>query len=207
MAKCLKIALRLEQLPNVCISKYVEHSIRLDNIKDLLSPFFQRVQVVTVEDLEVELAMKNSTSSVIGTAKVEFYLNTAADSSNFCLYLDSKITRMVEEHIHKTMVQELLGAINKIIATSTPGIVVPEVHEAFCLFLKSKTDEELHKACREEEQFTDAAEAKKHLCQQLKQIWKMDEPERSRAIRRLYLRWHPDKNLGNVNEVFVLESR
>ena len=148
MTKCLKIALRLEQLPNVCISKYAEHSIRLDNIKDLLSPFFQWVQIVTVEDLEVELAMKNSTSSVIGTAKVEFYLNTAADSSNFCLYLDSKIIRMVEEHIHKTMVQELLGAINKIIATSTPGIVVPEVHEAFCLFLKSKTDEELHKACR-----------------------------------------------------------
>ena len=331
MAKCLKIALGLEQLPNVCIStfkKYAKHSIRLDNIKDMLSPFFQRVQVVTVQDLEVELAMKNSTSSVIGTAKVEFYLSTA-DSSNFCLYLDSKITRMVEEHIHKTMVQELLAAINKIIATSTPGIVVPEVHEAFCLFLKSKTNEELHDACqisgieiedadfvsalqpqlghpipkewhymldqnpdnifhaqeivgyeitegifvfaqvlyvvppddldvdqdsinplltrymialpdkemtvtaldiykfvrkrnnnlatahtdeqieegvREEEKFTDAAEAKKHLCQQLKQIWKMDEPERSRAIRRLYLRWHPDKNLDNVelaNEVFV----
>jgi sacsin len=331
MAKCLKIALGLEQLPNVCIStfkKYAKHSIRLDNIKDLLSPFFQRVQVVTVEDLEVELAMKNSTSSVIGTAKVEFYLSTA-DRQNFCLYLDSKVTRMVEEHIHKTMVQELLGAINKIIATSTPGIVVPEVHEAFCLFLKAKTNEELHDACRirgieiedadfvsalqpqlgqpipkewhymldqnpdnifhaqeivgyeitdgififaqvlyvvppddldvdqdsinplltrymialpdkemtvtaldiykfvrkrnnnlatahtdeqieegvrEEEKFTDAAEAKKHLCQQLKQIWKMDEPERSRAIRRLYLRWHPDKNLDNVelaNEVFV----
>ena len=69
------------------------------------------------------------------------------------------------------------------------------------------TDEQTEEGVREEEQFTGAAEAKEHLCQQLKQIWKMDEPERSRAIRRLYLRWHPDKNLGNVNEVFVLESR
>jgi sacsin len=58
---------------------------------------------------------------------------------------------------------------------------------------------------RERLQFTDAAEAKRHLCQQLKQIWQMSEPNRSRAVRRLYLQWHPDKNLDNVelaSEVF-----
>ena len=329
MAKSLKIALTLEQLPNVCISAfktYTKDCVRMENIKELLSSFFQRVNVVTVNDLEVELAIKSS-SSVIGKAKVEFYLNSN-DGNNFCLYLDSKITRMVEEHIHKTMVQELLGAINNIVGKSTPGIVVPKIHEAFCLFLKAQTDEELHESCKisgieledadfvsplnpevgrpvpkewhymldqntdnifhsqeivgyeisegnfifaqvlyalppgdvevnqdsrnplltrymiaipdekmvtaldifkfvrepentltsinaevqpeegvgEEEQFTDATEAKSYLCKLLKEIWKMDESERSRAIRRLYLKWHPDKNLDNVelaNEVFV----
>ena len=326
MAKCLKIALMLEQLPNVCISAfktYTKDCVRMENIKELLSSFFQRVNVVTVNDLEVELAMKSS-SSVIGTAKVELYFNSN-DGNKFCLYLDSKINRMVEEHIHKTMVQELLGAINNIVGKSTPGIVVPKIHEAFCLFLKAQTDKELHDACKisgielqdadfvsplhpevgrpvpkewhymldqntdnifhsqeivgyeisegniifaqvlyalppedldydqvstnplltrymiaipdektvtaldifkfvrepantltsvnaeeegvgEEEQFTDATEAKRHLCKLLKEIWKMDESERSRAIRRLYLKWHPDKNLDNVelaNEVFV----
>ena len=28
----------------------------------------------------------------------------------------------------------------------------------------------------------------------LKEPWKMDEPSRRRIIRRLMLRWHPDKN-------------
>ena len=334
MARCLKVALRLEQLPNVCMStfkKYAKHSIRLDNIKGELSSFFQRVKVTTVKDLQVKLAMKNSTS-VIGTAKVEFYFTTTG-TNNFCLFLDSKITRMVEEHIHRTMVHELLGAINKIVGKSQPGIVIPEVQDAFCLFLKSQTDEELHDACKicgieledldfmrqlvpqvgrpipkewhhmldqnpdnifhsqeivgyeksegdfifaqvlyaippeeidlsqdstnpllnrykialldeeitvtaleifkfvrerreslaiantdEQEQesvkeggrFSNARAAKRHLCQLLKQIWRMSEPERSRAIRRLYLQWHPDKNLDNVelaNEVFTFLKR
>ena len=334
MARCLKVTLRLEQLPSVCIStfkKYAKDCIRLENAKELLSSLFQGVHVKTVKDLEVELAMKNRTT-LIGTANVEFYLSTS-DSDNFCLYLDSKITRMLEEHIHKTMVQELLGAINKIIGTSTPGIVIPKIKEAFCLFLKSQTNEELHKACKisgieledldfvrelipnlghpipkewhymldqnpenvfhaqeivgyetsegniifaqvlyaippedldlsqdstnpllnrykialldeeinvtaleifkfvrerreslaiantdeqEEEsvkeggRFSNARAAKRHLCQLLKQIWRMSEPERSRAIRRLYLQWHPDKNLNNVelaNEVFTFLKR
>ena len=50
----------------------------------------------------------------------------------------------------------------------------------------------------EEVSFSDVAEAKRHLCQQLRQIWRMSELDRNRAIRRLYLRWHPDKNLDNV---------
>ena len=39
----------------------------------------------------------------------------------------------------------------------------------------------------------------------LEQAWKMPEEKRRKVIKRLYLRWHPDKNVGNeelCNEVF-----
>ena len=53
--------------------------------------------------------------------------------------------------------------------------------------------------------YQNVRDAKAQLCQQLKQIWKLNEPEKHRAIRRLYLQWHPDKNLDNLevaNEMF-----
>ena len=53
--------------------------------------------------------------------------------------------------------------------------------------------------------FQSARDAKRNLCQVLKQIWKLSEPERKKAIRRLYLKWHPDKNPDNLQlaeEVF-----
>ena len=39
--------------------------------------------------------------------------------------------------------------------------------------------------------------AKEKICQELKEIWKLPEKERKKAIKRLYLKWHPDKNLDN----------
>ena len=322
MARCLKTALSLEQLPTVCLAVFTNSvTLQVERTQEQLSSFFKSVKVVTVENLEVEIAMKDD-SSPIGSATVEFHLSS--DCEDFHLYLDSRITRMVEEHIHKTLAQELLRAINELIGAGTPGIVVPKVQEAFCLFLKAQTDEELHKACQicsikvkdaefvqmlvpqighpipeewhymldqstdnifhpqeivgyetsdgdyvfaqvlyavppeenedddessqgqnplltmymiavqlnderlvtalqifkfmrrkreslaianvndeeevveEEVSFSDVAEAKRHLCQQLRQIWRMSELDRNRAIRRLYLRWHPDKNLDNV---------
>ena len=47
--------------------------------------------------------------------------------------------------------------------------------------------------------------AKAELCKELLTIWHLSEKERKRAIKRLYLQWHPDKNLDNPNyseEVF-----
>ena len=35
------------------------------------------------------------------------------------------------------------------------------------------------------------------ITQILEEAWKLSEEERRRIIKRLYLRWHPDKNLGN----------
>ena len=41
---------------------------------------------------------------------------------------------------------------------------------------------------------TDFLEIKKKICKQLNQIWELPLDLRSKALRRLYLRWHPDKN-------------
>ncbi|RXM32098.1 Sacsin [Acipenser ruthenus] len=41
-------------------------------------------------------------------------------------------------------------------------------------------------------------EIKKEIDERLKEIWGLPEDERRKAIRRLYLKWHPDKNLDNT---------
>ena len=40
----------------------------------------------------------------------------------------------------------------------------------------------------------DLKSIKKQLCKELREIWKLPESEKTKAIRRLYLKWHPDKN-------------
>ena len=35
---------------------------------------------------------------------------------------------------------------------------------------------------------------KRQICEELKRIWKLPEDQRRKAIKRLYLKWHPDKN-------------
>ena len=39
--------------------------------------------------------------------------------------------------------------------------------------------------------------AKKRVCNELREIWQLDPESRERAVRRLYLKWHPDKNPDN----------
>ena len=43
----------------------------------------------------------------------------------------------------------------------------------------------------------DLTKIKKELCRELKAIWGLEEKDRKRALRRLYLKWHPDKNPDN----------
>ncbi|KAG7502347.1 hypothetical protein JOB18_018013 [Solea senegalensis] len=63
-------------------------------------------------------------------------------------------------------------------------------------------------------------EAKREIDECLEQIWTLPEKEREKAIRRLYLRWHPDKNpdsqdlatkacqyLQNKNEEFLRKGK
>ena len=40
----------------------------------------------------------------------------------------------------------------------------------------------------------DLKSIKKQLCKELREIWKLPQREKTKAIRRLYLKWHPDKN-------------
>lgn len=44
----------------------------------------------------------------------------------------------------------------------------------------------------------DLVTVKKKLCKELAEIWKLDENDKKRALRRLYLKWHPDKNPQNA---------
>ena len=39
---------------------------------------------------------------------------------------------------------------------------------------------------------------KKEIDRTLREIWKLPQDEKMRALRRLYLKWHPDKNPDNV---------
>ena len=43
----------------------------------------------------------------------------------------------------------------------------------------------------------DLEDIKSKLLKQLDDVWKLPQDERDRAIRRLYLKWHPDKNPDN----------
>ena len=40
----------------------------------------------------------------------------------------------------------------------------------------------------------DLKSAKKQICEELKRIWKLPEDQRRKAIKRMYLKWHPDKH-------------
>ena len=329
MASHLKTALKLNMLPIACKSMLLkdvsDSRHRLESLEERLSTLFQRVEVITIQNLQVDILLKSGESK-IGSAKVDYFLYQECNEigSNFCLYLDSRVGRMEEEHIHKTMAKELLVAVSKIVTIAFSGGIPDKLHEAFRLFLKSQTDADVRKACQmhginimedadfvqaldpkigkeipeawhykldqnpynifhpqelvgyesangcyifaqvlytihqddseqggtdtlltkymisvldhehivtaldiykfvtqsrdnralpyseevvEEEESTveNAAEAKRRLWEQLRQIWSLSEPEKSKAIRRLYLKWHPDKNLDNVtlaNDVF-----
>ena len=53
-------------------------------------------------------------------------------------------------------------------------------------------------------QESSARDINRELCKELKRIWQLPEEERNRAVRRLYLMWHPDKNPERIlaEEVF-----
>ena len=322
MARHLKTALKLNMLPIACKSMLLKDGSdcrhRLENVEERLSSLFQRVEVITVENLKVDVVLR-SDESKIGSANVDYFLYQECNeiNCNFCLYLDSRIGRMEEEHIHTTMAKELLGAVSKIVTGTFLEGIPDKLHHAFSLFLKSQTDSDIRRACQicginmedavfvqafhpaigneipeawhfmldqnpynifhpqeivgyeradgcyifaqvlymipqddnelggsntlltkymifdlqheqivtaldiykfvtqsrdnraipyneeevieEEINSTNAAETKRRLCAQLRRIWELSEPERSKAIRRLYLKWHPDKNLDNVD--------
>ena len=52
-------------------------------------------------------------------------------------------------------------------------------------------------ATRRKLQREDIEDIKKELMEQLDSIWRLTEEEKQKAIKRLYLKWHPDKNPEN----------
>ena len=338
MARSLKKALTLSGLPAACCLAFLKHGgdvVACETLEAILTGFFKRVKVLTVQNLEVNVLLKKDMFSILGTTKVDFYLEQKEgdNAPSFCLYLDLAIGRVAEEHIHKTVAQELLGAIGKIVKNIPSGIFSQEdFQETFRLFLKAQSDNGIRKACQlrgiglndpylqlqtlvpvvgktipeewhhmldqntqhlfhpqelvgyelgkgcyifaevlyvilpedfqtmenamdplqtqymicisegdkettkvvtaldihkflkgqtnnssaedqegiphedeEDRAYQNVADAKRQLCQELKRIWQLTEPEKSKAIRRHFLQWHPDKNLDNLemaDEVF-----
>ena len=50
------------------------------------------------------------------------------------------------------------------------------------------------------------SEIKEELLKELREIWKLDPELRRKAVKRLYLKWHPDRNLDNpekAQEIFT----
>ena len=43
-------------------------------------------------------------------------------------------------------------------------------------------------------------EVKKKICSQLREIWKLSHEPRRKALKRMFLKWHPDKNPNNTLE-------
>ena len=63
---------------------------------------------------------------------------------------------------------------------------------------------------REAREETDLKSIKRQLCNELREIWKLPQSEKTKAIRRLYLKWHPDKNQDQpelAEEVFKFLKR
>lgn len=51
----------------------------------------------------------------------------------------------------------------------------------------------------------DVAEMKEKIRKRLGEIWKLDQDLRRKAVKRLYLEWHPERNLGNQERAEVFK--
>ena len=80
--------------------------------------------------------------------------------------------------------------------------VVPEDDNAALVSYDAENILTLHTSLLED----DLVEIKKAICKELKEIWQLEPGLKKKALKRLYLRWHPDKNLDNpvkAEKVFI----
>ena len=63
------------------------------------------------------------------------------------------------------------------------------------LVLHDDADETVH--IRASLHHSTLTEKRKHICDQLKEIYKLSPDLKRRALKRLFLKYHPDKNLDD----------
>ena len=63
--------------------------------------------------------------------------------------------------------------------------------QTLCLFDPDGKTSQLRKTL----DIDDLKSIKKQICEELQHIWSLSEDQKWKAIKRLYLKWHPDKNL------------
>ena len=74
---------------------------------------------------------------------------------------------------------------------STSEPIDPEA-KALMLFDEDSDAVRVREALNQEPE--DLNSIKEKLCRELREIWQLPKEDRDKAIRRLYLKWHPDKN-------------
>ena len=65
-----------------------------------------------------------------------------------------------------------------------------EGNETLCLFNPDSEATQLRQSLTTD----DLKSIKRQICEELKHIWKLSEDQKRKAIKRLYLKWHPDKH-------------
>ena len=66
------------------------------------------------------------------------------------------------------------------------------------MIYEGRGDEQSEKST-EEQIPKNLIEMKREICEELKKIWKLSGDMKRKAIKRMYLKWHPDKNLHNTH--------
>ena len=109
--------------------------------------------------------------------------NEDSESESFDKYLIYVEENVLYGQIASVVsIYKILRTLQKQPNSSDDGSLVPYDGNSDAAKLRSKFDtEELKKA-------------KKQICEELSRIWKLPEELRRRAIKRMYLKWHPDKH-------------
>ena len=118
-------------------------------------------------------------------ASIGYKIDNGEDFAQYFIYLEEgelegRVVNILDIYkIHRSAVQNQ-GRVN------TQELIVYEGGR-----------EEPCEETREEPTSSSLTDIKKEICEELKRVWKLSEDMKKKAIRRMYLKWHPDKNMDN----------
>ena len=97
--------------------------------------------------------------------------------------LCGKVVNIIE--LYKFLVGNRKAKVNSVLPQDDNAALVPYDTENMLMNLQKSLLED------------DLVEIKKAICRELKEIWQLESGLKRKALRRLYLKWHPDKNLDD----------